>query len=48
MGVILSRVYLDPANVDTMCIQADVSAQKSEKKQRKGSAQKLKALETGE
>ena len=48
MGVILSRVYLDPANVDTICIQADVSTQKSEKKQRKGSAQKLKALETGE
>lgn len=48
MGVILSRVYLDPANTDTMCIQADVSAQKSEKKQRKGSGQKLKAMETGE
>ena len=48
MGVILSRVYLDPANVDTMCIQEDVSAQKSEKKQRKGSVQKLKAMETGE
>lgn len=47
-GVILSRVYLDPANVDTMCIQEDVSAQKKEKKQRKSSVQKLRAMETGE
>lgn len=48
MGVILTRVYLDPVNVDTMCVQADVSAKKSKKKQQKGFAQKAKAMETGE
>ena len=43
-GVILRRVYADPANADQMCRRSDVSASRRKKNQRKTVAQKLKAM----
>lgn len=43
-GVILKRVYIEPAHIGTMCIQSDISERGIRKRQRKTAAQKQRAL----
>lgn len=43
-GVILKRVYAEPAHIDEMCVQSDISERSARKKQRKTSTQKQRAL----
>jgi len=43
-GVILRKVYADPANADQMCRRSDISASRKKKNQKKTVAQKLKAM----
>ena len=43
-GVILKRVYAEPAHIDEMCIQSDISERNVKKRQRKTSIQKQQAL----
>ncbi len=44
-GVILKRVYADPARIDEMCIQSDISERKASKKRRKVSIKKQQTLD---
>lgn len=43
-GVILKRVYMEPAHIGEMCVQSDISERSARKKQRKTSTQKQRAL----
>lgn len=43
-GVILKRVYIEPAHIKEMCVQADISKRKDRKKQKKTSTSKQRAL----
>lgn len=43
-GVVLRRVYMEPAHLDEMCVQSDIREGSAGKKQRKASAQKQRAL----
>ncbi len=43
-GVILNRVYIEPAHIGEMCVQTDISERSVRKKQRKGTTQKQRAL----
>lgn len=43
-GVILQRVYQEPAHISEMCVQSDISERSARKKQRKTSVQKQRAL----
>ena len=43
-GVILKRVYAEPAHIDEMCIQSDISERSARKKQRKTTTKKQRAL----
>lgn len=43
-GVILKRVYIEPAHIDEMCVQSDISERSARKRQRKTSTQKQRAL----
>ena len=43
-GVMLRRVYLEPASVGEMCAQEDLSQRKESKKRRKNAAQKPRAM----
>lgn len=43
-GVILKRVYMEPAYIGEMCVQSDISERSVRKKQRKISTQKQRAL----
>lgn len=43
-GVILKRVYIEPAHIDKMCVQSDISERSARKKQRKTTAKKQQAL----
>ncbi|MBE5838433.1 hypothetical protein [Butyrivibrio sp.] len=43
-GVILSRVYMDPANADEMCVQDDISERRAVTQKRKATVQRQKAL----
>lgn len=43
-GVILKRVYAEPAHINEMCVQSDISERSDRKKQRKASIQKQRAL----
>lgn len=45
-GVILNRVYIEPARVGEMCVQSDISERSAAKKQRKASARKQRALDS--
>ncbi len=45
-GVILKRVYLEPAIINEMCVQSDVSERSTRKKQRKITTQKQRAVNT--
>lgn len=45
-GVILKRVYIEPAHIDKMCVQSDISERSARKKQRKSTVQKQKAMST--
>ena len=47
-GVILNRVYIEPARIDQMCVQSDISEKNARKKQRKTTVQKQKAMGTEE
>ena len=47
-GVILKRVYIEPAHIEKMCVQTDISERRTSKKQRKTAAQKQKAMGTEE
>lgn len=47
-GVILQRVYIEPAKVENMCVQSDISERSAKKKQRKTVVQKQRALNTEE
>lgn len=44
MGVILKRVYAEPAHIDEMCVQSDISERNARKRQRKTTTQKQRAL----
>lgn len=43
-GVILKRVYLEPAKINELCVQTDISERSVRKRQRKTSVQKQRAL----
>ena len=43
-GVILNRIYMEPAHINEMFAQSDISERKTRKKGRKASSQKQKAL----
>lgn len=43
-GVILKRVYIEPAHIDEMCVQTDISERNARKRQRKTSTQKQRVL----
>ena len=43
-GVILKRVYIEPAYIDQMCVQSDISERRGKKKHRKSTVQKQKAM----
>ncbi len=43
-GVIMRRVYIEPAHIGEMCVQSDISERREHKKQRKSSAPKQQAL----
>lgn len=43
-GVILKRVYIEPAHIKEMCVQSDISERKARKRQKKTSTQKQRAL----
>lgn len=43
-GVILNRVYIEPAHIGEMCVQSDISEGSARKKQRKITTQKQRAL----
>lgn len=43
-GVILKRVYMEPAHIDEMCVQSDISESSARKRRRKTSAQKQRTL----
>ena len=45
-GVILKRVYIEPARIEQMCVQSDISERSARKKQRKTTVQKQKAMGT--
>ena len=45
-GVILKRVYIEPAHIDSMCVQSDISERSERKKQRKTTVQKQKSMST--
>ena len=45
-GVILKRVYLEPVNINSMCVQNDISERTEKKKQRKTTVQKQRALDS--
>lgn len=45
-GVILKRVYYEEAHIDEMCVQSDVSSSKTQKKRRKTSGKKERALKS--
>ena len=45
-GVILKRVYIEPAHISEMCVQSDISERSTHKRQRKTSTQKQRALNT--
>lgn len=47
-GVILKRVYIEPAHIERMCVQSDISERSARKKQRKTAVQKQKAMGTEE
>lgn len=43
-GVILKRIYAEPAHIDEMCVQSDISERSARKRQGKKSTQKQRAL----
>ena len=43
-GVILKRVYIEPAHFDSMCVHSDISEHTGKKKQRKNTVQKQRAF----
>ena len=43
-GIILHRVYMDPAKIEKMCVQSDISERNIKKQQRKTHVQKQKAM----
>ena len=43
-GVILKRVYIEPAHIDQMCVQSDIKERSARRKQRKTTVQKQKAM----
>lgn len=43
-GVILKRVYIEPAHIDQMCVRSDIKERSARKKQRKTTVQKQKAM----
>lgn len=45
-GVVLKRVYIEPAHIESMCVQTDISERTARKKQRKTTTQKPKAMGT--
>lgn len=45
-GVILKRVYMEPACIEHMCVQSDIKERSEKKKQRKTTVQKQKAMGT--
>lgn len=47
-GVILNRVYAEPAHIDEMCVQEDVAESTARKKQRKATVQKQRVLNAEE
>lgn len=44
-GVILKRVYSDPARIDEMCMQSDITERKASKKRRRASIKKQQTLD---
>lgn len=42
-GVILTRVYRDPANADAMCVQSDITEHRGRKERKKGTVKALEA-----
>lgn len=47
-GVILNRVYMEPANVDEMCVQKDISERRAAKSKGRTAIQRQRALDSEE
>lgn len=47
-GVMLKRVYIEPAEIDRMCVHSDINESSTRKRQRRSAVQKQRAMGTEE